>query len=542
MKSAAGTAGAATLVVALTVLVTWPQATHMSSLLSQHFDAQFSTWRLGWIAHALATAPTRMFDANIFYPAPRTLAYSDATMFQGVLGAPLFWAGVSPVFIYNFMLFAGYSASGLALFLLMRHLTGNTEASLVAAAIFTVLPYRTEHFMHLEMQWAVFVPLTLWALHRAVEAGSLRFGVVAGLFIWLQVLACVYYGVFLAMWLAFFAPALVLLTASGSVRTKAAVVALAAGVAVVLIVPFAIPYIAAARDIGFRPDFEIARYSATPLNYLASPEVNRVWGWTADRFGSTELRLFPGLTAVLLAVLGLAARPRRLTALYAGAALVAIALSFGTNNPAYSFLIGHVSVLRGFRSMSRFGALTGCAVAVLAGFGMKTVLERVGSQPRRRQLATAVAIALIAVEAANHPLPLQHGSPSEVPDLYRVLRSAPPGAVLEMPVPRLNALPGFDPAYQTWALWHWKPLVNGYSGYYPRDYITTIIRMEVFPENASINRLRAHGVRYVIVHRQLYEPERLENLILRISRRPELKPWGAYQDPLGMADLFELLD
>jgi len=95
---------------------------------------------------------------------------------------------------------------------------------------------------------------------------------------------------------------------------------------------------------------------------------------------------------------------------------------------------------------------------------------------------------------------------------------------------------------QTWALWHWKPLVNGYSGYYPRDYITTIIRMEVFPENASINRLRAHGVRYVIVHRQLYEPERLENLMLRISSRPELKPWGAYQDPLGMADLFELLD
>ena len=111
-----------------------------------------------------------------------------------------------------------------------------------------------------------------------------------------------------------------------------------------------------------------------------------------------------------------------------------------------------------------------------------------------------------------------------------------------MPVPRLGVLPGFDPAYQTWALWHWKPLVNGYSGYYPRDYINTIIRMEIFPEDASINRLRAHGVRYVIVHRQLYEPARLDNLMLRIAGRPELKPWGAYKDPLGMADLFELTD
>ena len=138
--STARTAGAVTLVLALTILVTWPLAPSMSSMLSPHFDAQFSIWRLGWIAHALATAPTRIFDANIFYPAPRTLAYSDATMLQGVLGAPLFWAGASPVFIYNAMLLAGFAASGLALFLLMRHLSGSTEASLVAAAIFTVLP------------------------------------------------------------------------------------------------------------------------------------------------------------------------------------------------------------------------------------------------------------------------------------------------------------------------------------------------------------------------------------------------------------------
>ena len=146
----------------------------------------------------------------------------------------------------------------------------------------------------------------------------------------------------------------------------------------VLIVPFAIPYMAAAQDIGFRPDFEISRYSATPVNYLASPAVNRVWGWTADRFGSTELRLFPGLMAALLCGASVLRRPWRPVVLYAILALVAIGFSFGTNNPAYAFLIEHVGVLRGFRSMSRFAALTGCAVAVLAGFGMQTVLERTG--------------------------------------------------------------------------------------------------------------------------------------------------------------------
>ena len=74
--------GAITLVLALTILVTWPQATQMSSMTSPHFDAQFSIWRLGWIAHALATAPTHIFDANIFYPAPRTLAYRTRRCFR----------------------------------------------------------------------------------------------------------------------------------------------------------------------------------------------------------------------------------------------------------------------------------------------------------------------------------------------------------------------------------------------------------------------------------------------------------------------------
>jgi hypothetical protein len=534
--------GALLLVLGLTALVTWPQAQHMSSMLSTHFDAQFSIWRLGWIAHALATASTRIFDANIFYPAPTTLAYSDATMLQGVLGAPLFWADVSPVLIYNTMLFAGFVGSGLAVFLLTRHLTGATEAAFVAAAIFTALPYRTEHFMHLEMQWTVFVPLTFWALHRAIEGQSVRYGAVAGVFIWLQVLCCIYYGVFLGLTLAFFVPAVVVFNARSGYRGAVLPVAVAAIVAGILTVPFALPYLAAARDIGVRPEVEISRYSATPINYLAAPELNRLWGWTAKRWGANELRLFPGLLAVLLACASGLRRPLRPVLVYLVVAVVAILFSFGTNNPAYVLLLKYVSPLQGFRSMSRFGAFAGCAIAVLAGFGMQALLERRGLSRHWRAVATALVVGLIAVEGSNYPLPLQAGSPREAPDVYRVLRSAPPGAVIELPLPRFNSYPGYDPAYQSWALWHWKPLVNGYSGYYPRDYLTTIIRMEVFPEDASINRLRAHGVRYIVVHRDLYQPDRLENLMLRIAGRPELKPWGAYKDPLGLADLFELTD
>jgi hypothetical protein len=534
--------GAAALVVALTAFVTWPQALHLSSRLSPHFDAQFSIWRLGWIARALVTAPGSLFDANIFFPATSTLAYSDATLLQGLLGAPLLWAGAPPSLVYNLLLLAGFAGSGVAMFVLARYLTGSVGPALVAAAVYTVLPYRIEHFMHLELQWTVFVPLTLWALHRAVESASVRFGAIAGACIALQVLSCVYYGVFLAMLLAFFVPALVLLTARERMARVAPAVAVAAVVAVVLIVPIVMPYVSAARDIGVRPATEIARYSASPLNYLATPESNRLWGWTADRWGRSELRLFPGLFPLLLACASAWRKPPRPVVLYAFTTLVAIVFSFGVNTRAYAAVLEYATPLQSFRSMSRFAALAECSLAVLAGFGAQVLAERFHARERRHVIPVALMLGLIAAEASNRAIPLAAAGATAPADVYRVLRSAPPGVLIELPVPRHDALPGWDPTYQVWSLWHDKPLVNGYSGYYPKDYLDTIIRMEVFPSDASMGRLRAHKVRYIVVHREFYAAERLDDLMLRIANRPDLKYWGAYRDPIGLADLFEVVD
>src|SRR5262249_61973429 len=53
--------------------------------------------------------------------------------------------------------------------------------------------------MHLELQWTVWMPLALWAVHRLFEQPSLQRGVTVGLLLALQLLSCVYYGVFLGM-------------------------------------------------------------------------------------------------------------------------------------------------------------------------------------------------------------------------------------------------------------------------------------------------------------------------------------------------------
>ena len=185
-------AGAILMLTALTVIITWPQALHLSTRVPGHDDPLFSIWRLAWVAHALAHDPGHLFDANIFYPHVHTLAYSDAMLFEGVVAAPFLLAGANPVLVYNLMFFAAIISSGAGMFVLVRYLTGDIRAALVSAAIFTLAPYRIEHFIHLELQRTVWMPLTLWALHRTMEEGTLELGALTGLFLWLQIISCVY--------------------------------------------------------------------------------------------------------------------------------------------------------------------------------------------------------------------------------------------------------------------------------------------------------------------------------------------------------------
>jgi len=201
--------GALTLLIALTILLTWPQALHLGTKVAAHDDPLFSIWRLAWVAHSLPLDPQHVFDANIFHPHLRTLAYSDAMLFESLLAAPWLWAQVNPILVYNVLLLAAIVSSGMGMFVLVRHLTGDPDAALVSAVIFTLLPYRIEHFMHLELQWTVWMPLAFWAVHRAIEERSVRFGLLAGLLIWLQMISSVYYGAFLSVIVAALAGLLV---------------------------------------------------------------------------------------------------------------------------------------------------------------------------------------------------------------------------------------------------------------------------------------------------------------------------------------------
>ena len=303
-----------------------------------------------------------------------------------------------PVLVYNVMLFAGIASSGVGMFVLVRHLTGNPDAALVSAAIFTLAPYRVEHFMHLELQWTVWMPLTLWAFtacSRRVRGG---FGVLAGAFLALQVLSSMYYGAFLGIMVAALAA---MLAMSEPRRVPAAIVPLGVAALLAGLVAFvyAQPYMVNARTLGVRDAGEVSRFSAQLASYVTAPAQNWLWGWTSNHFvfQGDELHLFPGLAAVALAVYALTRTPRRLTLIYLVMTIVAAVLSLGLNTPVYRWLYEHVWALGGFRAPARFAVLVCCGLAVLAGFGFAH-LQRAPADPRARRVLFVAVLASVGIE------------------------------------------------------------------------------------------------------------------------------------------------
>ena len=527
-------AGATLGLIGMTVILTWPQVLRLGSAVPDHDDPFFSMWRLAWIAHALPQNPAHLFDGNIFYPHVRTLAYSDAMLLPGLLAAPWLWAHVNLLLVYNLLLLAGIVSSGVGMFLLVRHLTNDADAALVSASIFTLAPYRIEHFMHLELQWTVWMPLAFLAVHRLFERPSPQRGLALGILLALQLLSSVYYGVYLGV----IVTALVLLLAVARIgNARAAVLPLCVAVLVAggVAAAYGLPYLESARIVGTRAPGETASYSAQWSSYISAPWQNWLWGRTAFAFEGNELHLFPGVVAVIAAVIGVVGHRRdRVVWIYVALTLLAIELSLGLNGATYSWLYRHLSPLSGFRAPARFGILAVAALSVLAGFGFRYLGRQVVA-PRAWLIAVLVAI---GVESGSAPLPLaqvQRSTPSVYTALDTFLDPQHRSVVIELPMTS-----GFNVVYMFWSTRHWRSLVNGYSGYAPRDFEETTTCMCTFPDDESIARLQALNVGHVLIHEAYYsEPERTA-LLLATARRPDLIPVGRYRDWIGTTQVFAL--
>jgi hypothetical protein len=510
---------------ALTIAMTWPLLSPAAAVVPDSDDAYFSVWRLAWFAHQLPKNPLHLFDANVFHPAPGTLAFSDAMVMVSMLGAPLIWAGVPPALAHNLLLAAAFISSMWFAFLLVRKLTGSAGAAWIAALIFGFAPYRFAHIGHLELQWTMWMPLSMWLLHRFFEAPSAGRGIAVGAALAGQTFCSIYYGVFLACYLAA-AWTIFCVVTRPQPRRIVPLSALMLAPLVVVALVYGPPYAHTRAEQGPRGLAEMTGLSAMPGDFLRVPPHNALRGSPQDPGPAPDERsLYPGAAALLLAAAAFLSRPRRWAVSYAALAALSVDLALGMNGLLLPALQQLAPLVTSLRTPARFGSLMLLSVAVLAGLGAAAIFR---ARPARRHLIVAIATLLCISEYWSAPLRVRGGQGTPT-DAHQWLASQPPGTVvLELPVPSPDALWLYETTYQVRSIHHWQPLINGYSGFAPGGYINTLELLRGFPNEPSVKRLRELGVRFILLNRVFYSGTEFAALIGTLRALPAFWPPQAF--------------
>ena len=110
------------LFVVLSLVLTQPLALHLADAVEDRQDALLNVWITAWDGRQLLADPLHLFDANIFYPYPRTLAYSELLLGNALLALPVTAISGNPVLGYNLALLLSFVLSGLGTYLLVLKL------------------------------------------------------------------------------------------------------------------------------------------------------------------------------------------------------------------------------------------------------------------------------------------------------------------------------------------------------------------------------------------------------------------------------------
>jgi len=521
----------AALFVALTLIATYPIILAPGSYTYfGHSDAQLNMWILAWNAHALRHTPLHLFDANIFYPERGTLAYSETLLGYLPIFGPILWLRGSPALAFNAIILFSFAASGFAMYLLARHLTGRQWPAIVAGIVYAFTPYRFVHFPQIQLESMEWFPLAFLCLHLFYERGERRYALGVGAFVAMEALCCVYYAVFLAIALTVAAAVLAARDRRARDWRALSTLLIVACLTAIAVVPLVGEYVRVHRTQHLERSFaEIGRKSAAPETYLASPSRlhQRLW---ASGLQAPRDYLFPGIAAVFLAVMGLAGR-RALVLTYTTIAVVGLAASFGPRGvdgvSLYDLFYSTIPIFHGLRQVSRFGVLVIFGVSVLAALGAAIVESRLRAAGPIAYVALAGLIfleLLVAPLRADRPGGEALVRIPATPPVYSWLaQQEGVFAIVEFPYAHQGQFWENAP-YVYWSTVHWHGLVDAYSGFAPPDYGSLERILAGFPDDLSRQALLMRHVRYVVVHRDLYRQWHVPLNFDRVRRTAWLQP------------------
>jgi hypothetical protein len=542
-SSLAAAAGACAVYAGLLVWLTWPLAAHLTTHLPLthklgNADARYAAWVLAYETHALATAPARLLDANIYHPTPRALFYGPTAFGTLPWFAPAFLASGNPTLALNLTFLGGVTLTALTLHLVVLGWTGSQLAAFVAG--WTLCTNRWVLWnLPLVPQYAPLLYLPLIVRLAATPAlGCRGLLCLAGL----VALQCLTDPLYVGG--AVLAPLGVIVLgrlARRATRAAGLRMAGAIGAALLALVPVYAGYLAVSRaNPGLAEQSAWARFAPLPpvlpwavlggpaavspaaLALVAGGAV--VFAWRARRGRPTQPRRAWGYGALFAVVGVFLALPPETSWLEYSRPITLPQTLLARWTPIYDSL----------RATQRLGIPAAIALALLAGVGFAECV-RVRSAAGRCVLALALAWAMYGGYQGGlgarwlDRLPLPAAYPlvaTPGPDsLFGSILRRSDGPVLYLPIGRHGVTPTLHTEAMFHSIFHWRPLLNGYSSYWPAGFPERMALALRLPEATAVAALRRETG--------------LAAIVLRMPERPTFgfRPWSDLAGRGGRKDI-----
>lgn len=544
----------------LTVAITFPLVFKVTTYIPGFFTSDeniaplWDSWR---IKHTFLHKTSFTRTSMVAYPFGVDLYASGYFSYLWIGILFLLSVLTTPVLTYNIQIFTNLFLSGIFTYLLVLHCTKDRLSAFLSGVIFAFCPYQfMRAWQHLSLTYSQWIPLCLLTMILLKKQGIKRNFILFLLSLLLLLsfdysimylgtitLGCFFmYGILFQLKIKFLNKKCFFNADRKFIKNVFIAVILAA----IILTPQFFPIIKnrlklstlsipSAWNAYHRPFEDLFFYSAKPLSYFLPAVVHPIFGKFTEYFvgdflyghSFTEHTLYLGWVPIILAFIAFKRwRKRRIMplgeneAFYIGFFVLLVIVGWLFSQPPWwnffhkfkifmpSFFM--YKILPMFRAYCRFGIVVMLAVAVLAGFGLKIILQRFKTQ-RAKIIITTLFCGLVLFEFWNYP-PFKVIDVSKVPKVYYWLKQQSDDFVIvEYP---LDAN-GPNELYKFYQTKHEKKIINGtIPGTYANEVAKIITRLS---ELKTAGVLKWMGAKYVLVHKNNYLMTEL------IEDREELK-------------------
>jgi len=522
----AGAAPALLGYTAVVVWLTWPLGRSPGTLAmfrALASDGLFTTWVLTWQSHALAHAPAHWFDGNIFHPTTHALFYGPMGIGALPLFAPPFLVTGNPILAANVTFVGGVVLTATTLHLVARAWTGSHAAGTVAGLAFLATRWTLQDWIPGPYHWSAlfWMPPIVHLVARRTLSTRAVLALAAVL-----AMQCSTELVYVAP--AVLAPLGVVAGARIVRRRRRADglrLAAAAALALLVLSPLYLEY-RAVRAPGLETPWPVAqRPTELPWGLFGAWPAPLTWTDAPPPAALPPLAFALVALGACSVLAGGGRRERRLWlhgfTWTAVGLVISLTPTFNWYGRPQHFLFApwleRLGVYEIVRVPARLAVAAVMGLALLAALGFAECVRRLRALPGFRSMAGAlpgVLAGLVAVgfylqygpalgvpawlhrEPVSEEYPVVDAPPRDSPLLVEV--AGQDGALLELPA---TANPGVNALAMYRSLAHWRPILNGYSSYWPPGFTDRLALATRLPDPEALATLRAKtGLTRVLVH------------------------------------------